>query len=85
MREDPHRSGSNSGPERLHLDAADALAVDGGDLDVALITPAGAPRVAHDVVVLAVLVSIADSDDGVVKRRAALGGVENTGLVGLED
>ena len=76
-----------NGVEGLLLDTADTLAIDGGDLDVTLITPAGAPRVTDDVVVLAGggIGAIADSGDGVVEVGAAGGGVHDTGLVHLED
>ena len=76
-----------SGVEGLLLDTADTLAVNGGDLDVTLITPGGAPRVPDDVVVLAggSVSAVADSGDGVVEVGTAGGGVHDAGLVHLED
>lgn len=81
------RSVGDSWVEGLLLDTADTLAINGGDLDVTLITPAGAPRVSDDVVLLARggISAVADSSDGVVKVGTAGGGVEDTGLVHLED
>jgi len=73
------------GVEGVHLDTADTLAVDGGDLDVALLTPRGAPGVSDDVVLLATLGTVANSSDGVVKRGTAGGAVEDTTGVHLED
>ena len=74
-----------SGRERLHLDAANTLAVNGSDLDVAAVAPGSAPRVSHDVVLYAALSSVADGSDGVVKIGTASGGVENSAMVHLED
>ena len=77
----------NGWVEGLLLDTADTSTVDGGDLDVTLITPGGAPRVSDDIVVLASLgiSAITNGSDGVVEVGTALGGVEDTGLVHLED
>jgi len=71
--------------ERLHLDTADALAVNDGKLDVALVSPGGVPGVLDEPVVLAVLGAPSDGEDGVVEVGSALGGVEDTAGVGLED
>mmetsp|Transcript_6621 Transcript_6621/g.9000 ORF Transcript_6621/g.9000 Transcript_6621/m.9000 type:complete len:322 (+) Transcript_6621:157-1122(+) len=68
-----------------HLDTADAVTFDDSELDVALVTPGGVPGVLDEPVVLAVLGAVADGEDGVIELGAALGGVEDTGLVGLED
>lgn len=69
----------------LHLDTADTLAVDDGELDVALVAPGGVPGVLNEPVFLTVLGAPADGEHGVVKSGAALGAVEDTALVGLED
>ena len=71
--------------EGLKLDTADTSTVDGGDLDVTLVTPRGRPGVSDDVVLLTVLGTIADSGDGVVEVGTALLGVEDTTGVHLED
>ena len=71
--------------ERLHLDAADTLAVDDGHLDVSLVTPDGVPGVLDEPVFLAALGAVADSEDGVVEVGSASSGGHDTGLVGLED
>jgi hypothetical protein len=73
------------GGERLHLDTADTLAINGSDLDVSLVTPGSAPRVSHDVVLFTSLGSVTNSSDGVVKIGTAGSGVENTAVVHLED
>ena len=63
----------------LHLDSADTWSFNGGDLDVAFITPAIAPRVSNDVIVKSLLGSIADSSNGVVKVACVtMIGVQNT-------
>ena len=67
------------------LDTADTLSVNGGDLDVALISPGGTPGVSNEVVLLAGLGSVTNSGDGVVELGSAELGVHNTGLVLLED
>ena len=77
-------SSGGSRPGGVHLDTADTLAIDGSDLDVTLITPGGAPRIPDNIVVLAILGTISNSDDGVVKLSTTVLGVENTALVGLE-
>ena len=71
--------------ERLHLDAADTLAVDDGHLDVALVTPGGVPGVLDEPVFLAVLGAVADSEDSVVEAGSAQFGVQDTGLIHSED
>ena len=73
------------GNERLHLDTADTLAIDGGDLDVALITPGGGPGVSDNVVLLTSLGSVADGGNGVVEAGSTGSGVEDTAGVELED
>ena len=67
------------------MDTADSLTLNGSDLDVSLISPGGSPGVSHEVVLLAVLGSVTNSGDGVVELGSASGGVEDTGLVLLED
>jgi hypothetical protein len=68
-----------------HLDTADTVSIDDGELDVALVTPGGVPGVLDEPVVLTGLSAVADSEDGVIEGGTALGGVEDTGLVGLPD
>jgi len=87
LRQSWRLSVGNRWVEGLLLDTADTLAIDGGDLDVALVTPGGAPRVSDDVVVLAGggISAIADGGDGVVEVGTAGGGVEDTRLVHLEN
>ena len=67
------------------LDTADTLSSDGSDLDVSLVSPGSSPGVSNKVVLLAVLGSITNSGDGVVELGSAEAGVQNTGLVLLED
>ena len=69
----------------LHLDTADTVTVNDGKLDVALVTPGGVPRVLNEPVVLASLAAPSDCEDGVVKAGTALGAIEDTALVSLED
>jgi len=72
-------------PDGGLLDTADTGgSFDGGDHDVASISPVWSPGVSDDVVVLSVLVSISDSGDGVIEVGSASGGVENTTGVTLE-
>ena len=72
-------------PERDLLDTADTNSVNGGNLDVSLVSPGGTPRVSDDVVVLGSIVSVSDGGDGVIKLGSARLGVEDSGLVELED
>jgi len=67
------------------LDSADAYALNGSDLDVALITPACSPRVSDDPVVLTSIATIADNNDGVIGGGSTLVGVKDTAGVHLED
>ena len=69
----------------LHLDTADTSSIDGGDLDVSLVSPGWAPGVSNDVVVLSSLGSVSDGSDGVVEVGSAGWGVEDTAVVHLED
>jgi len=80
---DSHSVGG--GGKRLHLDTADTLTIDDGELDVALVTPGGVPGVLDEPVVLTVLSAVADGEDGVIEAGATLGGAHDAGLVGLED
>lgn len=63
------------------LDAADADAVDGCNLDVAFVTVGGTPGVSDDVVVLARLGTITDSSDGMVESGSTVWIVEDARLV----
>ena len=54
------------------------------DSDVTSVTPAGAPGVSDDPVVLATFVTVADHSDGVVNLGWAGSGVEDTASVHLE-
>jgi len=67
------------------LDTTDALTFDDGDLDVAHVSPRTGPGVSHDVVLFAILSSIADSSNGVIEVGAALRGIEDTIHVLLEN
>lgn len=76
---------SGGGDEvRALLAAADTSTIASSDLDVALVTPSGAPGVSNDVVVLATLVSVSDDCDGVVESGWAGSGVEDAASVLLE-
>ena len=70
----------------LHLDTADTVAIDDGELDVALVTPGGVPGVLNQPVVQSGsgVVTPADSEDGVIESGSAFSGVEDTAGVGLE-
>jgi len=67
------------------LDTADTGTVDGGDLDVTLVTPGSTPGVSDNIVVLSTLSSISNGGDGVVEGGSAGGGVKDTTVVHLED
>merc|ERR1712010_71079 len=71
--------------EWLHLDTADTLAVDDGELDVALVTPGGVPGVLHRPVVGTVLSAPTSDEHGVVQASATGGAVKDTRRVVLED
>lgn len=71
--------------ERLKLDTADTSSVNGGDLNVSLVSPRGSPGVSDDVVVLSALGSVSNGGNGVIELGSASGGVQNTGGVVLED
>ena len=59
------------GEQRGTLDAASARTTSKSELDVALVTPGGAPRVLDEPVAEAVLETVADSEDSVVELGAA--------------
>jgi len=70
----------------VHLDTADTGTVTGGaDLDVSIETPGGVPGVLDEVVVLTVLGTVSNSEDGVIEGGTASGGGHNTGGVELVD
>jgi len=68
--------------DRAAVDATSVLAHD--HAEVALLTPARAPRVADDPVLGGARLTPADDDDGVVGRSGAARGRDDTLLVGLE-
>lgn len=70
---------------RPHLDTADSLALFDGDLDVALVSPACAPRVTDEPVLLSSLFAIADESNTVVEIGSTGSAVENASPVLLED
>jgi len=67
------------------LDTADTFTLDGGDLDVTLVTPGSTPGVSDNIVVFSTLSSISNGGDGVVKGGSAGGRVKDTAVVHLED
>jgi len=71
------------------LDTADAVVEEvlvlSGNVDVSLVSPTSSPGVSDDVVVVAAIVSIADTGDSVVEGGSASRAVNNTALVALED
>ena len=69
----------------VDLDTAGTIRAVHAELDVTLVTPGGVPRVLDEPVVLSILGTIADGEDGVIEVGSALGGGEDTGMVGLED
>ena len=56
---------------RTHLDTADTFAFLDSKLDVALVTPRGGPRILNQPVVLAILCTVAHSQNSVVEIRTA--------------
>ena len=68
----------------LNLDTADARTVYDSDLDVAIVTPAFAPRVFDEPVVLAVIVAPTDGEHGVILVGSAIFVVHDTIRVVLE-
>ena len=67
------------------MDATDTFALLNGESHVAALTPGGAPRVLHDPELFSVLGAIADDKGGVIEAGAALGRVEDSTSVHLED
>lgn len=67
------------------MDTADTSSLNGGNLDVTLVTPDSAPGVTDDVVVLAIFATVANGGNSVIELGSALLGVEDTTGVGLED
>jgi hypothetical protein len=69
------------------MNAADTFSFHDGNAHVALFTPAGAPGVLHDPVLLTSsgVCAISNNECGVVKIGTTLGGVEDTALVALEN
>ena len=70
----------------LHLDTANALAINDCHSDVAIVAPSSSPGVLDEPEVLIKTVIVAPSNEkhGVVKRGATRRIVEDTALVGLE-
>jgi hypothetical protein len=66
------------------LDTADTKSFDGSDVDVTTFTPASAPGVSDDVVILTIFGSVSDGSDGVIELSSALWVVEDSGFVTLE-
>jgi len=66
------------------LDTADTDTVGDTDSDVTLLTPLGSPGVLDDVVVLTVLGTVTDGEDGVIHLSSALGGGDDTTGVLME-
>jgi len=66
------------------LDTADTKSFDGSDVDVTTFTPASAPGVSDDVVILTVLGSISDGSDSVIELGSTFWVVQDSGLVSLE-
>ena len=71
--------------EGVHLDTANAWSVNGGNLDVSLVTPSSSPGVSNDVVLNTVLVSVTNGSDGVVEVSSAVSRVQDSTSVALED
>ena len=78
---------SESGEHWLDLDTADTSVIAGdGELDVALVTPAGVPGVLDSPVLSAIGFSaLTDDEHGVVQIGAAVGAVEDASRIELED
>lgn len=72
------------GVEGVHLDTADTLTLNGGNLDVAGLAPRSTPGVSDNVVVLASLSTVANGSDGVIELGTAGDVIEDTTLVHLE-
>ena len=64
------------------MDAADALAGHGRDLDVTFVAPSGGPRVSHDVVIRTFCIcSVADSSDHMVDLGTTFRRVHNSASI----
>ena len=73
------------GELRVKLDAAGAIGGVLGELDVAIVTPGGVPRVLHEPVILAIFGAVTNDQHSVVKIIAAFGARKDATTVGLED
>jgi hypothetical protein len=69
----------------LHVDSTHTLTFLHGKSDVALFSPLGSERVSDNPVVLAVLVTITDNVNYMIKLGSTFWGVEDTTLVLEED
>ena len=79
-------SDSDGGVVDNLVDTADTLAISHADLNVTFVTPGGVPGVTDDIVALISLITVTNSEDGVVNLGGAVvGGGEDTALVALED
>merc|ERR1719469_1717390 len=76
--------GDGVGVDGLQLDSADTGTGLNAELDVASITPGGAPRVLHEEVIGAVFGAVTNSEDTVVEGGSTVSASEDTGLVMLE-
>ena len=71
---------------RLHLDTANALAINNSQSDVAIVAPRSSPGVLDEpeVLIKAVIVAPSNEKHGVVESGATRSIVEDAALVGLE-
>ena len=67
------------------MDSTDTLTINSGDLNVSFVTPLISPRVSDDVEIFAVLGSITNGHDSVIKLKFTFGTAENSACVALED
>lgn len=66
------------------MDAADALSVDGSNLDVPVVAPSSAPLVSAEVVLSVAFFAVADSSQDVVNLGSTVLRVQDAACIGLE-
>jgi len=79
-------SDSDADPVDNLVHTAGTSAFRHGEFDVTIVTPGGVPGVTDDKVALISIITVTNSEDGVVNLGgAAVVGSDDTALVGLED
>lgn len=73
------------GVDGLHVDTADASTILNSDLEIALVTPGGGPRVLNQEVGSAVFGTVTNCEDTMIEVDSAFTAGDDSGFVMLED